>query len=82
MIVPKGDVLYHGSATLIDHSFDIKQKTLLYRLLSRMEEKRPWTGIHYGKHAANERLKKFIERVTGHQSDESVGDGSASGSVH
>lgn len=77
MVVPKGDILYHGSATLINNSFNMKQKKLLYRLLSRMEEKRPWTGIHYGKYSANALLKTFIEKVTGNQSDGSAGNPSA-----
>ncbi len=69
IVVPKGDVLYHGSATLIDHEFNTKQRKLLYGLLSRMEDKRPWAGVHYGKHAANGMVKTFIQKVTKNQTD-------------
>ena len=61
MIFPGGDNLFFGIATLIDHNFSNKQKKLLYSLLSGIDEKLPWKGIHYGKNAAEASVKLLIE---------------------
>jgi hypothetical protein len=70
IIVPKAKTLYQGSASLIECEFSLKQRNLLYSLLNRMEETRPWVGVRYGKHTANGMLKAFIQKVTKNQSDE------------
>ena len=61
MILPKERGLYHGIAGFIDDNFAMKQKKLLYSLLSEMEEKFPWKGIHYGKHAAKAMVRRFVQ---------------------
>ena len=61
MILPKERGLYHGVAGFIDDNFTMKQKKLLYSLLSEMEEKVPWRGIHYGKHAAKAMVRRFLQ---------------------
>jgi hypothetical protein len=70
MIVSKGDNLYHGISTVVDHNFDAGQKKLLYDLLSRIGEKLPWAGVRYGEHAANAAVKQFMEMVARKQRDE------------
>ena len=40
--------LYFGVASVIDHNFSMKQKSVLFGLLHQMEEKIPWEGIRYG----------------------------------
>jgi len=70
LIVSKGNNLYYGSATVVDHSFNARQKKVLYGLLTRIRDKLPWAGIHYGKHAANAAVKEFIEMVSREQRDE------------
>ena len=61
MILPKERGLYHGIAGFIDDNFDMKQKKLLYSLLSEIDEKLPWKGIHYGKHAAEAIIRRFVQ---------------------
>jgi len=63
MILPRGDDLYFGIATYIDHNFSNKQKKLLYSLLSEIDEKLPWKGIHYGKHTAQASVSLLIEKL-------------------
>jgi len=63
MIVPDGDDLYFGIASWIDHNFSNKQKKLLYGLLSKIDEKLPWKGIHYGKHVAQASVRLLKEKL-------------------
>jgi|SRR5271157_386740 len=39
--------LFHGIATSVDHSFNMKQKKILYELLNEIEENIPWAGIDW-----------------------------------
>jgi len=39
--------LFHGLATYIDHSFNMKQKKILYELLNDIEENILWAGIDW-----------------------------------
>jgi len=56
---PKERGLYHGIAGFIDDNFAMEQKKPLYSLLSEIEEKLPWKGIHYGKHAAEAMIRRI-----------------------
>lgn len=63
MIFPKERALYHGIAGFMEDNFAMKQKKLLYNLLSKIEEKHPWKGVHYGKHAAKASVKLLTEKL-------------------
>lgn len=63
-IVPSGDKLYHGIASLIDHDFSVKQKKVIYILLNEIDEALPWKGIRYGQHAGAELARAFVRSFT------------------
>jgi len=63
MVFPKERTLYHGIAGFIDDNFGMKQKKLLYSLLSKIDEKLPWKGVHSGKHTASASVKLLREKL-------------------
>ena len=72
IIAPKASSPYRGTASLFERKFNPKQRSILYGLLNRLEERRKWAGVRYGKHAANSMLNEFIQKARRTKATQSI----------